>query len=214
MGSAPPHLSIRPFTVEQCARLGHERAMRLYPSLSIAAPFLILLGSCVGPAQERARPAAPRPIAPSPVTTRPAPVATPAPAHAPASVEWQYRPATPGNWTYRADPAGSVALFGQNGADPQLTIRCDRAARRISLIRAGTGTGAMILRTSYGATSWPTTPAPAAAPQTLAVRAASDATLDQIAYSRGKFAIEATGLPPLIVPAWAEMARVVEDCRG
>lgn len=186
--------------------------MRLYPSLSIAAPFLILLGSCVGPAQERARPAAPRPAAPSPVTTRPAPA--PAPPPPPANVEWQYRPATPGNWTYRADPAGSVAFFGQNGADPQLTIRCDRAARRISLIRAGTGTGAMILRTSYGATSWPTTPAPAAAPQTLAVRPASDATLDQIAYSRGKFAIEAAGLPPLIVPAWAEMARVVEDCRG
>jgi len=38
--------------------------------------------------------------------------------------------------------------------------------------------------------------------------------LDQIAYSRGRFAIEIAGLEPLIVPAWPEVGRVIEDCRG
>jgi hypothetical protein len=46
------------------------------------------------------------------------------------------------------------------------------------------------------------------------VRAANDAVLDQIAYSRGRFAVEVQGLAPLIVPAWGEVGRVVEDCRA
>jgi len=35
-----------------------------------------------------------------------------------------------------------------------------------------------------------------------------------MAYSRGKFAIEVMGLEPLIVLAWPEVSRVIEDCRG
>ena len=189
--------------------------MRLISSLSIAAPFLVLLGSCVGPAQERAaapaQPARPRP----PMASQTAPAAQASPA--PVALEWQYRPAQPGDWTYRTDAAGSAALFGTVAGTPQLSVRCDRAARRVSLIRAGAGADsgtAMTVRTSYGATSLPITPASAVAPQTLAIRAAADTLLDQIAYSRGKIAIEVAGLPPLIVPAWAEIARVTEDCRG
>ena len=59
-------------------------------------------------------------------------------------------------------------------------------------------------------TSWPATPGGTG---TLAVRAASDTVLDQIAYSRGRFAVEAQGLDTLILPAWAEVGRVIEDCR-
>jgi hypothetical protein len=67
------------------------------------------------------------------------------------------------------------------------------------------------VRTSYGAVAWP---AAAQGAQLVATRAASDAVLDQIAYSRGKIALEATGRPALILPAWAELSRVIEDCRG
>lgn len=105
-------------------------------------------------------------------------------------------------------------MFGPSAADTRLTLRCDRASQRISLARAGAGQGAIIVRTSYGATSWPATRSAGAAPQTVAYRAASDTALDQIAYSRGKFAVEVAGQAPLIVPAWAEVARVIEDCRG
>lgn len=186
--------------------------MRLTSSLSIAVPFLILLGSCVGPAQDRARPPV-RPASPQrPATSQPAPA--PQPSVAPTTLEWQYRPAQPGNWTYRTDATGSAALFGPMAGAPQLSVRCDRGARRVSLVRAGASTGAMTLRTSYGAVSLPTTAATDATPQTMAIRPASDSLLDQIAYSRGKIALEAAGLPPLIVPTWAEMARVIEDCRG
>lgn len=185
--------------------------MRLIPSFAAFAPSLVLLASCVGPAPQRPAPTPPpatRPVA----QPRPAPVAPAQPV--PVATEWQYRPASPGNWTYRPEAAGSVAVFGLSAGDARLTLRCDRASRRISLARAGVGQGAMIVRTSYGATSWPATSSGGATPQLVAFRAASDAVLDQLAYSRGKFAIEVAGQDMLIVPAWAEMSRVIEDCRG
>ena len=40
-----------------------------------------------------------------------------------------------------------------------------------------------------------------------------DMILDSIGYSRGRFLVEAPGLPTLVVPAWAEVLRVAEDCR-
>ncbi len=179
--------------------------MRSIPSFA-AAPFLVLLASCVAPA-DRAPAPAPRP-APGP---RPAPAPVPQPAPPPASTEWHDRPVAPGTWTYRSEGAATAALYGVSPASPVLTVRCDIATRRVSFARAGVGQGNMILRTSFGAMSWP---AAVTATQTVAVRAASDTGLDQISYSRGKFAVEISGLAPLILPAWAEVARVIEDCRG
>ncbi|WP_420145991.1 hypothetical protein [Sphingobium sp.] len=186
--------------------------MRAIPSFAVFLPSLALLASCVAPPQQRPVAAAPRP---APVPARPAPTPTPIPTAQPAPVatEWQYRAATPGTWTYRAEAAGTVAVFGVGPASPLLTLRCDRAGRRVSLTRAGVAQNAIVVRTSYGASSWPATPS-AGAVQTVAVRAASDTVLDQIAYSRGKFAVEVAGQDALIVPAWAEVARVIEDCRG
>lgn len=176
-----------------------------------AAPLLLtliplaLLGACVGPSE---RPPTPRP---APVTPTPAP---PPASPAPANTEWQYRPATPGDWTYRTEDAGSIALFGAASGAAMLSIRCDTANHRISVARPGTGSGPMTIRTSYGAVSWPTSITGGATAQTVATRAANDSVLDQITYSRGRFGVEVPGLPPMILPAWAEVARVVEDCRG
>ncbi|KEQ51390.1 hypothetical protein [Sphingobium chlorophenolicum] len=167
----------------------------------------LLLASCVS-APERPAPA------PAP---RPAPAPQPAPPP-PAPVEWQDRASTPGDWRYQVDGAGSAALFGVDAGGQQesslFVIRCEKAARRIVLLRPGATAAAMTVRTSYGAVNWPANAAPGTLPATQAIRAASDATLDQIAYSRGRFAVEVQGLPALILPAWAEVARVVEDCRA
>jgi hypothetical protein len=43
--------------------------------------------------------------------------------------------------------------------------------------------------------------------------AAADAILDAIAYSRGRTAFGAGAAPALVLPPWAEPARVIEDCR-
>ena len=185
------------------------RPIKPSASALLLASLLSSLAGCVAPPAQHGQ----RPVAPTPVAPRPAPVppTTPAP---PAPVEWQYRPATPGGWTYRADPAGPVALFGLSAGDPRLTLRCDRATRRISLSRAGGGQGAITVRTSYGATNWPAVMSGTQVPQLTAVRGASDAVLDQLAYSRGRFAVEVQGQETLIVPAWAEISRVIEDCRA
>lgn len=179
--------------------------MRL-PLLSLAiVPTLLLLPSCVGAPEQPRAPAAGPAQQPAP---RPAAPGVPAPPAAP--VEWQYRPATPGDWTYRAEGGGSAASFGSPGTGPLLTFRCDPVAARISVARTGAGQGAMTIRTSYGAVSWP---AIATGGQLVATRAANDAVLDQIAYSRGHFAVEVAGLATLTLPNWAEVSRVIEDCR-
>lgn len=167
---------------------------------------LILISGCVGPGEpHRPLPPAPHPVQAAPT---PRPDATPPP----APVEWQYRAVAPGDWTYRTEAGGSVAGFGTSPASPQLVLRCDRTTRRISLTRVGAMQGnALTVRTSYGAQSWPAGLDPAAG--LVAARAASDGALDQLAYSRGKIAVEAPGVAPLIVPAWAEIGRVIEDCR-
>ena len=41
----------------------------------------------------------------------------------------------------------------------------------------------------------------------------SDPLLDAMAFSRGRFMIETPGAAPLYLPSWAEVSRVIEDCR-
>lgn len=179
--------------------------MRLHATpVSASLATLLVLASCVGPAQKPPPASVPAPR-PAPATSAPLPSKP-----APQSNDWTLRPANAGAWTYRVEAGRSAALFGPAGVAPLLTIGCEKASRRVHIARAGTGTGPMILRTSYGAVSWPVTPR---ATEMVAIRAAGDSALDQIAYSRGRFAIEVGGVAPLILPAWAEVAPVIEDCR-
>ena len=175
--------------------------MRTIPA-STALAFLLLLTACVS-----------GPDAPRPQQTAPPPTPAPSASTAlppPAPVEWQYRPATPGTWSYRTEGAGSAATFSSPASGTLLSVRCDPAAGRVSFLRAGAGQGSLTIRTSFGAVSWPAT---SSSSGIFAVRAASDTVLDQIAYSRGRFAVETQGLETLILPAWAELGRVIEDCR-
>ena len=175
--------------------------MRTIPA-STALAFLRLLPACVS-----------APDAPRPQQTAPRPTPAPSVSTAlppPAPVEWQYRPATPGTWSYRTEGAGSAATFSSPASGTLLSVRCDPAAGRVSFLRAGAGQGSLTIRTSFGAVSWPAT---SSSSGIFAVRAASDTVLDQIAYSRGRFAVETQGLETLILPAWAELGRVIEDCR-
>jgi hypothetical protein len=100
-------------------------------------------------------------------------------------------------------------------ATPNFLVRCDRASRQISLQREGTPTGAtMILRTSYTARSLPISVQNGPPAFVSASLSTTDPILDSIAFSRGRFTVEGAGLPMLVIPAWPEPARVVEDCRG
>jgi hypothetical protein len=116
---------------------------------------------------------------------------------------WAVAPASAGNWSYRAIPGGSEASFGNPGGT-QLTLRCTLASRTVQLLRTGAvpGTGVVVRTTSLERTL------PASA--TLGAR---DPLLDAIAYTRGRWSVEAPGLARLILPSWPEPARSIEDCR-
>lgn len=159
-------------------------------------------------------PATPTPIAtPSPLSTpSSAPAPTPAPAY---RGDWRDWPLTPGNWVYRQDARGSIALFGVPGADADFIIRCDRIAGLIYVSRKGAapGNAPLTIRTSSSLRTLamqPTGAIPAYMALSLFPR---DPLLDAIGFSRGRFVLEQATLPVLVIPAWAEILRVSEDCR-
>jgi hypothetical protein len=41
-----------------------------------------------------------------------------------------------------------------------------------------------------------------------------DRQLDALAFSRGRFLVSVKGAADLVIPAWPELARVIEDCRS
>ncbi len=120
-------------------------------------------------------------------------------------------PATPGDWTYR----GGTAAFGQLGAQPLLTLRCDAASGTIEIARAGSAVAALQMRvlTEFQDRALDAVPSGTTPPTIVARVPARDALLDAMAFSKGRFAIEIAGLPSLYAPSWAEVTRVIEDCR-
>ena len=124
--------------------------------------------------------------------------------------------ATPiaGNWTYSSTLDGSEAVFVNAAAQPQLTIRCTRAPRRVTISKPASGAAPFLaVWTSAQARNLPASFNPATA-RISADLSAYDPLLDAIAFSRGRFGVSVSGGPPLVLPAWAEPARVVEDCRA
>ncbi|WP_084583835.1 hypothetical protein [Sphingomonas azotifigens] len=172
--------------------------MRLLPLF--AGVGLAALAGCV-PAPSTPPPApAPRPV--------PVPVAAPPPAPV-LGADWRDWPLTPGDWRYRA----ASASYGAAGVAPVATLRCDLGTRQVTLSRAGTAPATLTLRTTSAVRALSATPDPRS-PGMLAITfAASDSFLDAIGYSRGRFVVEGGGLPTLVIPAWPEILRVVEDCR-
>jgi hypothetical protein len=151
--------------------------------------------------------------APAPAPAPPPAAPTPAPAPAPTLTgDWRDWPLTPGEWRYRRTAGGGVSSFGVPGATPSVTLTCDRATRRLTLVRAGASSAAMTIVTTSTTRTVPSRPDGAGG--TAASVAATDSLLDAIGYSRGRFVIQQAGLPTLVVPAWPEIERVTEDCRG
>jgi hypothetical protein len=123
--------------------------------------------------------------------------------------------ATPiaGSWVYSQTAGGSEASFLNASALPQLTIRCTRATRRITIAKpASVAAPFLTVWTSAQTRALPASFNPATQRLSADV-AAYDPFLDAIAFSRGRFGVSVSGSTPLVVPAWAEVARVIEDCR-
>ena len=169
-----------------------------------AAVLFATIAGCVA--------APPQPKSTPPVVT-PAPRPTPTPTPVPTYSSWMDVPQTPGDWRYGPIAGGTAARFGEAASEPRFTMRCLRRGE-IELIRAGKfdGDEAMTVRTESATRRIDGLPMMDNA-SLRAVLAASDPLLDAMAFSKGRFAIEATGAPTLYLPSWPEVTRVIEDCR-
>ena len=167
----------------------------------------LLLAACVPASRPPEAPSAP----PPPRVAAPAPTpALPVPA---AGSDWRDWPLTPGEWRYRRDARGAIALFGRADSDALLTLRCDAAERRMFLSLAGTAATPLTLRASSTARAVPVQSTGGTPAYVAAALAPTDPLLDALAFSRGRFVVEQAGRPPLVIPAHAEIGRVAEDCR-
>jgi hypothetical protein len=127
----------------------------------------------------------------------------------------------PGFWTYQATAAGSAARFIDSTGTARLVLECTKASRRVSVSRtSATPAPSIFLWTSSAARSLPVR-FEANAMRVTVELPAFDNLLDGIAFSRGRIATVMAGAGPgagtgaevLVVPAWPEAARTIEDCR-
>ena len=169
--------------------------------LASGALLAVLACACVP------RQAPPLPAPTPPPRPLPPPVPEP-PLPAPSPVDWMAAPLSPGDWRYRGEPGLPLATFASESMS--VMVKCDRTGMMLIAVQGARGT-ALTLRTTYGERRLPAT---AHFNETLAHLPASDPIFDQMAFSRGRVFVQAEGARALIVPAWPEIARVTEDCRG
>ncbi len=178
----------------------------IYAHVAGALALTFTIAACI-PAPD-STPAPTTAVTPVP---RPAPV--PKPTQAASYSSWMDVPASPGNWSFSA--ANSMARFGESASEPRLSFGCTRSPRQVMLIRHGTAANlpaTLTIRTESATRTLTATPASDRASVSVAL-AANDPLLDAMALTKGRFAVEAQGLPTLYVPAWGEVTRVIEDCR-
>ena len=119
-----------------------------------------------------------------------------------------------GSWTYAATSDGSEAGFANAAGAVQLTVHCTRATRHVSIAKPASAAAPFInVWTSSLTRSVPSSFNPATGRLTIDF-VPYDPLLDALASSRGRVGFSVGTDPALVVPAWAEAARVIEDCRA
>ena len=197
-------------TQNQHAR--QERRSLFASSVAYAGAALTLtfgIAACV-PAPE----STPAPD-PTPVTRAPAPAPAPAPTPVPTYDNWMDAPQTPGDWSYRSLGSDTLAYFG-SPSNPQtaFAMTCRLSDRTIEFGRPGRTADQMMIRTETASRRLTAGSGEIASPTSTVARiAARDPLLDAMALTKGRFAVETPGFPTIYVPAWAEVTRVIEDCR-
>ena len=170
-----------------------------------ASVALLALAGCVPPATDA--PPAP-PATPVQVAEAPAPVVETSPA--PAYANWIDAPATPGDWSWRSNGAETFAEF--HSPSQQLLFQFNCTVDR-DMVLAMTSTSLAGNRLRVRTETLDRTLTAAAREGWLETRLdVADPLLDAMAFSRGRFAVEA-GTRALYLPAYPEITRVIEDCR-
>ncbi|WP_241761194.1 hypothetical protein [Erythrobacter sp. NAP1] len=165
-----------------------------------------------------AEPPPPPPPPPAPVST-PSPTPTPTPTPPPFVQEPQYdnyldAPQTQGMWSYVDEPGESLAIFTEGSGEPVFIVRC-----AAGIVALGRPTGnvspqprAMSVTTETTTRQLVAQPIPDSGLVAVGLQP-RDPLLDAMAITKGRFAIGTEGERTLYLPAWAEVTRVIEDCR-
>ena len=118
-----------------------------------------------------------------------------------------------GSWSYAPAPDGGEAVFANASGSPQLWVHCTRSTRRVTISKPDISAAPFVnvwtssLTRSVASTYNSTT-------GRLTIDLANfDPLLDALVSSHGRIAFSVAQRPPVVVPPWAEVARVVEDCR-
>jgi hypothetical protein len=121
-------------------------------------------------------------------------------------------PATPGDWRYGAQGNATEASFWSPAGAPMARLRCMADPRMVvlSLPESGARRPLVTIRAETAARTFE---AMLADREMTVALTPGDPLLDAMALSKGRFAVETEGLPPLHLPSWAEVSRVIEDCR-
>ena len=86
--------------------------------------------------------------------------------------------------------------------------------RRVTLLREASAPAQhMVIRTSSMTKQLPAQLTGGTLAYVAAEIMSNDPILDAMAFSRVRILVEAEGQQPVILPSWAEIARIVEDCR-
>ena len=146
---------------------------------------------------------------PAPDTPTPAPapavVPEPLPPAPPPAKPWDERKLDGGAWHY--DVSARAARFtASSSGNALVTMACAGGQIRLTAGLGGPGPLDVSLRTSAGTDRLRFEDDAATIP-------ARDARLDRIAFSRGRFALEASNGSTLTLPVQSEIGRVIEDCR-
>ncbi len=119
-----------------------------------------------------------------------------------------------GEWSYAQVADGSEAVFTNISNYPELWVHCSRTTRHVTIMRAANSPAAVMnVWTSSATRSEPSSFNPTSGRLTIELTN-FDPLLDAIATSRGRLGFAIGNDPALVVPAWAEVARVIEDCRA
>lgn len=124
-------------------------------------------------------------------------------------------PATPGSWRYENTASGPLAVFIGSQGRGDFVLSCDPSGGPIRFWRAGTSPAPriMTIRSETATRSFRVVQAEDSNPYLTTSISGTDPLLDAMALSKGRFAVEVEGLPPLYLPSYAEVSRVIEDCR-
>ena len=129
---------------------------------------------------------------------------------------WLDAPQTLGDWAYVSEEGASFAYFGDrtNPETRHFMLRCDHSNRQVMLARASAATSELLMRVRTETQDRMINAAPVPMTGLIAAQLdANDPLLDAMAITKGRFSIEVEGMEPLYIPAWAEVSRVIEDCR-